>query len=442
MTPLSSARSQTSLELLLSYGWILVVVAVIGATVITITQGDTLGISCAHPEGFLIEQYSIDSNNIKLSLRSGYPYRINNVKVSAIDDKNQTSNYFIFDTWDVKETKYVPLSIPLEEGQFSAKINLEFDLKNLMHSPQGECRGFIGTTGSVTHWAVNNASEYTFNSDLVAVDQNGHLFHGFLIKNEDAPTEDNASLAAFPGIFGSPGQEFLIGGNPITLDLVELSLSKVTTNPSDVSLEIRSDSITGSVIATSTNTINSGDLPEDPTWTAFTFSPRPTLAANTFYYLRLKATGTTGFVSWAYKHQPPGTAYPDGIAYRFDTQALTSYDFGFRLFQWYDTSNPTLFSNNAISVNKPLTGFIETANKPSGTEIKYNLSNDNGATWLWYSGTSWLPATGSYAESNTADSVNTNIESFPLGAGQIKFKAFLHSDGTNTPELIFVSLDN
>ncbi len=104
---------------------------------------------------------------------------------------------------------------------------------------------------------------------------------------------------------------------------------------------------------------------------------------------------------------------------------------------YYATDNPTIQPTVANSLNfTSLSTFTETATK-NGGEIKYVLSNDSGATWLYYYDSGWTTSDGTYSQSNTAEEINDNISTFPTGDGNFLFKAFLHSDGFQ-----LVQLDN
>lgn len=117
------------------------------------------------------------------------------------------------------------------------------------------------------------------------------------------------------------------------------------------------------------------------------------------------------------------------------------------LFGLYPTDNPTIINNTGFVFSTSLNGFTETATKPNFDEIKYQISSDDGTTYKWWNGSSWVAITGSQTdtwyyenESNLASEVNTNIGALS-GSGTFKFLAFLHSDdGTTTPALdnIFV----
>ncbi len=101
----------------------------------------------------------------------------------------------------------------------------------------------------------------------------------------------------------------------------------------------------------------------------------------------------------------------------------------------YPITDPTIESDNTFPFTAALEDFTETSTKPGSTEIQYIVSIDGGSTFLWWSGAAWVASNGTYAESNLASVVDTNIAA--LGAsGTFTYKAFLHtSDITATPEL-------
>lgn len=99
------------------------------------------------------------------------------------------------------------------------------------------------------------------------------------------------------------------------------------------------------------------------------------------------------------------------------------------------TTNPTIVPNTGFAFTTALSAFTETATKPSGSEIKYHVSPDDGSTWYYWTGAAWAVTDDTYTQANTAADVNTNIGSL-AASGTFKFRALLHSDdGTETPEL-------
>ncbi len=85
--------------------------------------------------------------------------------------------------------------------------------------------------------------------------------------------------------------------------------------------------------------------------------------------------------------------------------------------------------------------FTETATKPANTEINYQISIDDGTSWLYWNGSSWAtdpdPNEGdTETEYNSASVVNTNLSSLPITSAELTFRAFLVSNnGTSLPSL-------
>ncbi len=72
--------------------------------------------------------------------------------------------------------------------------------------------------------------------------------------------------------------------------------------------------------------------------------------------------------------------------------------------------------------------FADTKTLNGGT-ITYRLSNDQGATWLYWDGLSWSTS-ASLAQSNLPTVVNDNFELFPVTFGGLRWQAILDGDGT------------
>ncbi len=103
----------------------------------------------------------------------------------------------------------------------------------------------------------------------------------------------------------------------------------------------------------------------------------------------------------------------------------------------YPSDNPTINPNAANNVTSIdfWSGFVETATK-NGGEIYYQLSDNGGTTWKYWSGSAWATSTLA-THYNTASVVNTNIGTFTTSTKQIVFKAFLSGSGSQQ-----VVLDN
>ncbi len=125
-----------------------------------------------------------------------------------------------------------------------------------------------------------------------------------------------------------------------------------------------------------------------------------------------------------------GGLYTRNTATVFDNFTYKEYTGGYWTDQPTITPNTPLIDNNLIALGQ----FIETATKPIDTNIKYQITNDNGTTYYWYN-SGWATATNTYTQSNTATDINANLPTFPIGLKQIKFRAYLNTNGTNTPKL-------
>jgi prepilin-type N-terminal cleavage/methylation domain-containing protein len=103
----------------------------------------------------------------------------------------------------------------------------------------------------------------------------------------------------------------------------------------------------------------------------------------------------------------------------------------------YPTDVPSIYPTASASVPGVTSwaSFAETAEKDGG-EIYYQISNNNGSTWKYWTGSAWATAVGA-TDYNLATVINTNIPTFTIVNAQITFRAFLESDGAQ-----LVQLDN
>jgi len=100
----------------------------------------------------------------------------------------------------------------------------------------------------------------------------------------------------------------------------------------------------------------------------------------------------------------------------------------------YATDDPPIVGNNTLSFAQNLTSFVATATTPSGTEIRYQVSVNNGSTYRYWDGAIWTTSDLTYAQSSTASDINAHIST--LGSsGTFKVRAMLHSTGASTPIL-------
>jgi hypothetical protein len=147
----------------------------------------------------------------------------------------------------------------------------------------------------------------------------------------------------------------------------------------------------------------------------------------------------------------PGNSYASGVydstfddplSYTYEPNAIQVTS-GMAILKTQD--NSTSCSSSIIPIESfyestisAWTGFTESANKPSG-EITYQISDNNGVNWLYFSNGSWDKAL-SDNDSNTADIVNSNISLIPVNNSGILFKAIITSDCLQENSLLNVSI--
>lgn len=107
--------------------------------------------------------------------------------------------------------------------------------------------------------------------------------------------------------------------------------------------------------------------------------------------------------------------------------------------QIYPTSNPSIENNAPISADA-LVSLAATSEQDGGDSIQYILVVNNQDKY--WNGTAWVNSNGSFAQSNTVEDIDDNLEDLDISGGvSIKIKALLHSsDGSSTPELEEISL--
>ncbi len=100
----------------------------------------------------------------------------------------------------------------------------------------------------------------------------------------------------------------------------------------------------------------------------------------------------------------------------------------------YSADSPSIHPVNSLTISglEGWSSLVETADK-NGGEIYYQLSGDNGLSWQYWSGSSWVNAGGD--NYNTAEVINSNISSYPTTTSQIVFKAFLAGNGSQQIQL-------
>lgn len=172
---------------------------------------------------------------------------------------------------------------------------------------------------------------------------------------------------------------------------------------------------------------SSGEITNTTSWAPVsTVNISSKVATAGTYYLKIAARATTNALT------NESDAYTAGFDNVIVNWSKTTHS--------YDATKPTVTPTSSLSMPKTVSwnSFTETATK-NGGEIYYQLSSDNGSTWKYWSGSTW--ATAGASNYNTAIDVNTNISTFATSTNQIKFKAFLSSNGTQQVSLDNVAID-
>ncbi|OGL93119.1 hypothetical protein A3H11_03865 [Candidatus Uhrbacteria bacterium RIFCSPLOWO2_12_FULL_47_10] len=205
------------------------------------------------------------------------------------------------------------------------------------------------------------------------------------------------------------------GDNPTTTVSFDWQVTAFDSTPAPITFKLFAFVDTGTGVPVIGQEVwTSGEITGTSAWAAvssFDVSAKVTTAGT--YYLKVAV--------WL---ETPGSS-TGPFTLGFDNVALNWT----KTTNIFDTSRPTIYPNTALTPSHVASwnSFTETATK-NGGEIYYQLSDDNGVTWKFWNGSSWATAgAGNY---NTATAVNTNIASFPTAPNQIKWNAFLESDGT------------
>lgn len=100
----------------------------------------------------------------------------------------------------------------------------------------------------------------------------------------------------------------------------------------------------------------------------------------------------------------------------------------------YPIDRPSITAVNSFTPEQIYTwsSFIEDAEK-NGGDIFYQLSDDDGANWRYWTGSNW--STAGASNYNNAAEVANNISSFPVANKKISVRAFLSSDGSQQVSL-------
>jgi len=260
---------------------------------------------------------------------------------------------------------------------------------------------------------------------------------------EGGTIDDN--LCFFPGIAGDCGQSFTTGSVSKQVSEISLYLKKTTSSPSNIYLEIRLGSTSGSLIASS-NIVNSSTLLDDLGWVNFSFTIPVDLQISTQYFLRLRSipdscdpgSGAIGEIRWGFSNSD---LYQGGSAWRYIEQnqnpgdsgeELTDNDFSFRIYEdeYYDSGyliSEEISSADLLSWEE----FFWSDYEPSGTQIIYQILYSTTTGWELIP-ESDLPGNSTGFNNSPINLSSLNISDY----SSLKLKTqFLTSDSFKTPTL-------
>lgn len=103
----------------------------------------------------------------------------------------------------------------------------------------------------------------------------------------------------------------------------------------------------------------------------------------------------------------------------------------------YDTTNPSFvfpeYDTSSVTLSRYESIEIDATTSGSDT-IKFDISDDGGATFMAYSSGSWQTNGAGYAGAMSLAEVNQYLKYFPTSASSITFRAYMHSNtGITTP---------
>ncbi|GEM_PF-2819040 len=90
----------------------------------------------------------------------------------------------------------------------------------------------------------------------------------------------------------------------------------------------------------------------------------------------------------------------------------------------YYAGNPSIINNTAVTISSAVAEM--TKSDVTNACTQYQVSTDNGVTWKYHNGTTWVATTGGVAQSNPLSAVEGHLEE--LGPGSFKFKAFFSTN--------------
>lgn len=146
----------------------------------------------------------------------------------------------------------------------------------------------------------------------------------------------------------------------------------------------------------------------------------------------ISTAGTYNIKVGGYVDYPSSNKGPYTIG--FDNVSLSWTDGGGS----YTTDSPTIYPKNSFQPESVFSWDSFSATEVlNGGSVRYQLSDDDGASWYYHAGgspTNWQVATQT-SHYNEATTIDQKISGFPTTNGKIMVKAFLISDGSQLVKL-------
>ena len=276
------------------------------------------------------------------------------------------------------------------------------------------------------------------------------------VTNPDSQSNSHSNIFSVTGqvtqiAFASAAQTILpsIPSNALIVELRDVAGNPAPA-PSSVTVDLATDSSTGDFSLSNTNWSSVSSV---------TFSAGNSSAV---VYYKDSTAGTYTLTA----SENPDESWTDATqSITVDSSAPYSWPFDVSSNYQYDSSvmgvsssyaqisdlsqagsNPTIENVTGDSLEySTLSSFAQTLGPDNAGSVKYQLSPDGGTTWFYWNGSSWASTTGGVSYANDASTINTNISSFAAadgvtGVGQLSFKAFLISDGTQKVQLDAVTV--
>ena len=108
----------------------------------------------------------------------------------------------------------------------------------------------------------------------------------------------------------------------------------------------------------------------------------------------------------------------------------------------YASNSPYVYPNTAQTFSSSITTFTQTLGAGNAGTVTYQISNDDGTTWYYWTGAAWAATTETDGtETASATDINTSIATFDTDGGDFLFRAYLNSNGSQQVELDQVDID-